>query len=135
MTRLDQLSLTAPDSDIVQAIADTLMDVRRLPPYKLAVWHDAKAGPCSLPVHSIIDQGRMCSVELPKRQRRPHLDCQGTRMGYIVARQEGRDWHMHRHSVKEIRRDLDYQSQARGDDAGRATRGRRYRFLFRGKAK
>ena len=111
MNKIDQLSLTASDSDIAQAIADTLMNVRRLPPYKLAVWHDAKAGPCSLPVHSIIDNGKMCIVVLPKSTRRSHLDCQGTRMGYIVARQEGRDWHMHRHSVKEIRRDLDYRAK------------------------
>ena len=111
MTRLDQLLLTAPDSDIVQAIADTLMDVRRLPPYKLAVWHDAKAGPCSLPVHSIIDNGKMCDVVYQNPHEARTWIVKALRMGYIVARQEGRDWHMHRHSVKEIRRDLDYRAK------------------------
>ena len=109
MTRIDQLSLTASDSDIAQAIADTLMNVRRLPPYRLAVWHEAKAGPCALPVHSIIDQGRMCSVEYQSASDARTWIVKALRMGYIVARQEGRDWHMHKHSVKEIRRDLTYR--------------------------
>lgn len=111
MNRIDQLSLTASDSDIVQAIADELMNVRRLPPYKLAVWHDAKAGPCSLPVHSIIDNGKMCVVVYQNPHEARTWIVKALRMGYIVARQEGRDWHMHRHSVKEIRRDLDYRAK------------------------
>ncbi len=112
MNRIDQLSLTASDSDIAQAIADTLMNVRRLPPYRLAVWHDAKASPCALPVHSIIDQGRMCSVEYQSASDARTWIVKALRMGYIVARQEGRDWHMHKHSVKEIRRDLYYRKRA-----------------------
>ena len=111
MSKIDQLSLTASDSDIVQAIADELMNVRRLPPYQLAVWHDAKAGPCALPVHSIIDQGRMCMVIYQSATDARTWIVKALRMGYIVARQEGRDWHMHRHSVKEIRRDLDYRAK------------------------
>ncbi len=111
MNRIDQLSLTASDSDIVQAIADELMSVRRLPPYQLAVWHDTKAGPCALPVHSIIDQGRMCMVIYQSATDARTWIVKALRMGYIVARQEGRDWHMHRHSVKEIRRDLDYRAK------------------------
>ena len=109
--KVDMLPLIASDSDIAQAIADDLVDVQRVPPYKLAVWHDAKAGPCSLPVHSIIDQGRMCSVEYQSASDARTWIVKALRMGYIVARQEGRDWHMHKHSVKEIRRDLDYRAK------------------------
>jgi hypothetical protein len=109
MTRLDQLLLTAPDSDIAQAIADELMNVRRLPPYKLAVWHDAKAGPCSLPVHSIIDNGKMCVVVYQNPHEARQWLVKALRMGYTVARQEGRDWFLHRHSVADVRHALDYQ--------------------------
>ncbi len=112
MNRIDQLSLTASDSDIVQAIADTLMDVSRLPPYKLGVWHDAKAGPCALPVHSIVMAGKMCIVVYQNATDARTWIVKALRMGYIVARQEGRDWHMHKHSVKEIRRDLYYRKRA-----------------------
>ena len=92
MTKIDQLSLTASDSDIVQAIADELMNVQRLPPYRLAVWHDAKAGPCALPVHSIIDNGKMCMVEYQAASDARTWIVKALRMGYTVARQEGRDW-------------------------------------------
>ena len=109
MTRIDQLSLTASDSDIAQAIADTLMNVRRLPPYQLAVWHDAKAGPCALPVHSIIDQGRMCMVIYQSATDARTWIVKALRMGYTVARQAGHGWRIHRYSVKEIRRDLTYR--------------------------
>ena len=109
MNKIDQLSLTASDSDIAQAIADTLMDVSRLPPYKLGVWHDAKAGPCALPVHSIVMAGKMCVVVYQNPHEARTWIVKALRMGYIVARQEGRDWHMHKHSVKEIRRDLTYR--------------------------
>ena len=85
------------------------MDVQRLPPYKLAVWHDAKAGPCSLPVHSIIDNGKMCVVVYQNPHEARQWLVEALRMGYTVARQEGRDWLLHRHSVKEIRRDLTYR--------------------------
>ncbi len=109
MNKIDQLPLTAPDSDIVQAIADELMNVRRLPPYQLAVWHDAKAGPCALPVHSIIDQGRMCMVIYQSATDARTWIVKALRMGYTVARQAGHGWRIHRHSVKEIRRDLTYR--------------------------
>ena len=107
--KVDMLPLIASDSDIAQAIADDLVDVQRVPPYKLAVWHDAKAGPCSLPVHSIIDNGRMCMVEYQSASDARAWIVKALRMGYRVARQEGRDWRVHEYSVKEIRRDLTYR--------------------------
>ena len=111
MTKLDQLSLTASDGDIVQAIADELMNVHRLPPYKLAVWHDAKDGPCALPVHSIIDNGKMCMVIYHNPHEARQWIVKALRMGYTIARQEGRDWFIHRHSAAEIRKGLDYRAK------------------------
>jgi len=109
--KIDDLPLTANDSDIAQAITDELLQVSRLPPYKLAVWHKAKEGPCALPVHSIIDNGRMCMVVYQNPHEAGQWIVKALRMGYIVARQEGRDWLLHRHSVADIRRALDYRAK------------------------
>ncbi len=112
MTKIDDLLPTASDGDIAQAVADELMNVSRLPPYKLAVWHNAKAGPCALPVHSVIDNGRMCSVVYQKENEARLWIVKALRMGYTVARQDGRDWFLHRHSVADIRRGLDYRAKS-----------------------
>lgn len=111
MTKLSQLSSTVSDADIAQTIADELMNVRRLPPYSLAVWHDAKAGPCALPVHSVIDRGRMCAVVYQSASDARNWIVKALRMGYTVARQEGRDWNLHRYSVADVRRDLEYRAR------------------------
>ena len=111
MNKIDQLSLTASDSDIAQAIADTLMDVSRLPPSKLGVWHDAKAGPCALPVHSIVMAGKMCIVVYQNATDGRTWIVKALRMGYRVMRAVGRDYDLHSYSVADIRRDLDYRAK------------------------
>lgn len=80
------------DAEIADELADELMHVSLVPPYRVGIRFDAKAGPCPRPIHKISAHGTVGEIAFSFQSDARRWLRDTLLAGYTVVRPEGRHW-------------------------------------------
>ena len=85
-------ALTVPsDAEIITELAEELIRVHRIPPFRFGILYDAKQGPARVTVHKVVKKGTMGEVEFPSAFVAYQWCMAALHEGYTVERLLGRD--------------------------------------------
>jgi hypothetical protein len=85
-------AVTVPsDAQIVVELAEELIRVHQIAPFRFGIAYDAKAGPARVPVHKVVRRGTMGEVEFATEALARGWCAHALMEGYAVERLLGRD--------------------------------------------
>jgi hypothetical protein len=98
------------DAAIIAELADELIRVNLLAPFRFGITYDANAGPARVLVHKVVRRGTMGEVEFTERNAARKWCEAALREGYTVERLVGRDV-LESNSLPRRRRFLEQQAK------------------------